>query len=158
MKRMTMQQKLSLYPTLEKDVQDLSEKIRMEKERLKSAYDVSAYVLTDMPVGKGAPGDPCGNTVVNRIMPGWDRVHFLQERIDEKIAIINDVERFLDKLDALELAIIKLRYFGRLTWCEIGDTEHISVSTAHRLHESAERKYNSTLVSEDEPEPDILTI
>lgn len=148
-----MQEKLSLYPTLEKDVRDLSDKIHMEKERLKKAYGVSAYILTDIPIGKGTPGDPCGNTVVNRVMPGWERVLFLQERIDEKYVIINDVERFLDRLDALELAIIKLRYFNRLTWSEIGNIEHVSVSTAHRLHDSAERKYDVETFIYDESLP-----
>ena len=140
MRNWGMQRKLELYPSLQKDLLDMDEKIVLEQERLKLSYGVSSPVLTDMPSGKGIPGDPCGCTVVNQVLPGKDRLLSLISRRVEKAAIMEDVEGFLDKLDALERAIVELRYFKRLSWYDVCAIEHISVATAHRLHDSAKAK------------------
>ena len=135
-----MQRKLYLYPALLKELPDLDEQIRMESARLHAAYGGSSPVITGMPGGKGTPSDPCGNTVVNRILPSWERLRSMVARRDEKAAIMTDVEQYLDSLDALELSVIRLRYFSRMSWPDIGAAEYISEATAHRLHESARGK------------------
>jgi hypothetical protein len=140
MRNWSMRRKLELYPTLEKDLIDLDEKIEMERERLKAAYGVSSPILTDMPVGKGTPGDPCGSTVVNKVLPGIERLLSLENRRTDKAAAMEDVEAFLGGLDALERAVVELRYFKRLSWFDVCAIEHISIATAFRLHDSARAK------------------
>lgn len=141
MRNWSLRRKLELYPTLEKDLLDLDEKIAMERERLKAAYGVSSPVLTGMPCGVGIPGDLCGNAVADKVVPGWERLRSLENRRYEKAAVMEDVEKYLDALDALERAVVELRYFRRLSWFDVCAIEHISIATAYRLHDSARAKY-----------------
>ena len=140
MRNWSMRRKLELYPALEKDLLDLDDKIAMERERLKAVYGGSIPVLTGMPHGKGTPGDPCGNVVAEKVVPGWDRLRSMESRRYEKATVMEDVEGFLDKLDALERAVVELRYFKRLSWFDVCAIEHISIATAFRLHDSARGK------------------
>lgn len=135
----SMRRKLYLYPALLKELPELDDQIRMERDTVLSAYGCSSPVLTGMP-GSSGPGDPCGNTVVNQVIPGWERYDALCQRRRAKQAIVMDVEQYLDSLDALELAVIKLRYFNNLLWVDICTIEHISIATAYRLHDSAKGK------------------
>jgi DNA-directed RNA polymerase specialized sigma subunit len=93
--------------------------------------------MTDMPNGKGTPGDPCGNAVANRVIPAQERLRDMELRLEERTEVMRDVEHFLDGLDALELAVIRLRYFCRMSWPEISDSEHISRATLYRIHDGA---------------------
>lgn len=138
----SMRRKLYLYPALLKELPELDDLIRMERDKVLASYDVAPLVLSGMPGGSG-PGDPCGNTVVNQVLPGWERYDALCQRSLAKQAIVMEVEQYLDSLDALELAVIKLRYFSRFSWPEICDAEYISEATAHRVHDAARRKYKS---------------
>ena len=140
MKNWSMRRKLYLYPTLLRELPELDDQIRMERERVLASYEGAPPVLSGMPGGKGSPDDPCGNTVVNQVLPGWERYEALLDRRWEKGKLVTDVETYLDSLDALELAIIKLRYFSRLSWPDICKTEYISEATAHRIHEAAKQK------------------
>ena len=135
----SMRRKLYLYPALLKELPELDDLIRMERDKVLSAYDVAPPVLSGMP-GGGGPGDPCGNTVVNQVLPGWERYEALLERRRVKQRIATEVEMYLDSLDALELAVIKQRYFSRFSWPEISESEYISRSTVIRLHSSAASK------------------
>ena len=139
MREWSMRRKLYLYPALLKELPELDDQIRMERDKVFTAYGGASYVLTGMPSGSG-PSDPCGNTVVNQVLPGWERYNALCLRRREKQQVAIEVEQYLDSLDALELAVIKLRYFSRMTWQEISDSEYISRSTVIRLHASATGK------------------
>jgi hypothetical protein len=138
----SMRRKLYLYPALLRELPELDDQIRMERDKVLAAYGVSSPMLTGMP-GSSGPGDPCGNTVVNQVLPGWERYDALCQRRQVKQSIVMEVEQYLDSLDALELSVVKLRYFSRFSWPEICDAEYISEATAHRVHDAARRKYKS---------------
>ncbi len=136
----SMRRKLYLYPALLKELPELDDMIRMERDKVLASYEGAPPVLSGMPGGSG-PSDPCGNTVVNQVLPGWERYDALCQRRIVKQGIAMEVEQYLDSLDALELAVIKLRYFNRLSWPDICSLEYISEATAHRVHDAAKRKY-----------------
>ena len=136
MQQWSLRRKLFNYPAVEKDVPELIDKICMERSRLQAVYGASAQALSGMP-GCSGPGDPCGSAVIDRLLPGQERLDAMEKRLEERLELLRDVEAFLDLLDALELAVIRLRYFSRLSWPEISAMERISRSTLYRIHDGA---------------------
>ena len=136
MRQWSLRRKLYNYPEIEKTIPDLVDKICMERARLQAVYGASAQALSGMP-GCSGPGDPCGSAVIDRLLPGQERLDAMEKRLEERLELLRDVEAFLDRLDALELAVIRLRYFSRLSWPEIEGMERISRATLYRIHDRA---------------------
>ncbi|NCB36449.1 MAG: hypothetical protein EOM58_10455 [Clostridia bacterium] len=136
MRQWSLRRKLFNYPEIEKDLPDLVDKICMERARLQAVYGASAQALSGMP-GCSGPGDPCGSAVIDRLLPAQERLRELEQRLEERMDVMREVEAFLGRLDALELAVIRLRYFSRLSWPEISAMERISRTTLYRIHDGA---------------------
>lgn len=136
MRQWSLRRKLYNYPQIEKDLPELTDKISMERARLQAAYGVSSPNLSGMP-GRSGPGDPCGSAVIDRLLPAQERLADMERRLDDRLELMREVEEFLGRLDALELAIIRLRYFARMSWPDISEAERISRTTLYRIHDGA---------------------
>ena len=129
---------LYAYEQLKKDRDALCEEIPMAKARLASVYGgCHSGSVDDIHVINGGVGDPVCNAVVGQIIPEREHLQRMISRLEAKDRAIDQVDQFLDMLDALERTVIECRYFKRLTWAQVVHCAYMSRSTVCRLHDSA---------------------
>ena len=132
--------KLYKYPQLRDEVRKLDELIEEEQFRLLTYYGCGSQEITGMP-GSSSPGDPTGNTAAVKAIPLKQRLDILQRWRDSKLAVMSEVESFLERIDALERPVIEMHYFQRRPLIEVAPLLYLSRSTVTRLHASGLGKW-----------------
>lgn len=129
------------YPLLRKQIEELDERISDEYMRLETVYGVDSPELDSMPHGS-QPGDPTCSSA-ERALPIRARIRHLEAARAWRLEAMTMVEKYLDRLDALERPIIELRYFKHMSWDDVAADQCFSRATVFRLHKTAMKKWSA---------------
>ncbi len=127
-----------MYSGRIKDIRSYQDRISSLQERivrLRSAMEITARQLTDM---------PHGNNVRDRLADDMAKLDELERQlVEETISLetaVADAEKAISKLPDAEQKIMRLRYVDGFGWRKVSKTSNYSVQHCFRLHSMALRK------------------
>ncbi len=123
-------QKLRSVRAIRQEADDLSERI----ERLRSAAERTTAAPSITGFGGNSGG---GDRMADQAAKLVDLIARRQQRLIYLEMQCEDVEVWLDGLDAVQRMVLRLRYISGLAWSAVAKETHYSADHCLRVHRSA---------------------
>lgn len=123
-------QELREYYWIQRNIEKLEE--RLEELETK-ATQTTTQLKQDPIMGHGNVGDKVGNTVaeIEKVMAE------IEVQLSRSYAVLNEIEKAIEKLPAREKYLIRARYIEMHSWEEIAVDMDYSWQHIHRIHSEA---------------------